>query len=172
MRGHAAAFSLVPHLALILPVVSLSHSNPASVVTRPTVYDRVITDEEQRARLHDFSKRVGLGHRCFTRPLQDGGKSNNIIERTLNAILSEFERGLPRSGDDGDESQQQQYVEYWTRQEWRHIEAHADVDENLAKSLDEETEINHKKLQSLYPSTYDERDGHRYPLQYVFSVHV
>jgi hypothetical protein len=26
------------------------------------------------------------------------------------------------------------YIEYWCRQEWRHIEAHADVDEFLAKS--------------------------------------
>jgi hypothetical protein len=25
------------------------------------------------------------------------------------------------------------HVEYWTRQEWQHIEAHADIDENLAK---------------------------------------
>mmetsp|Transcript_24550 Transcript_24550/g.28423 ORF Transcript_24550/g.28423 Transcript_24550/m.28423 type:complete len:159 (+) Transcript_24550:255-731(+) len=29
-----------------------------------------------------------------------------------------------------------QYVEYWTRQEWRHIEAHADVDEHRAKEHD------------------------------------
>jgi hypothetical protein len=56
-----------------------------------------------------------------------GGQNNaNLVERTLDAILTEM-------GDLGSE-----YVEYWSRQEWRHIEAHADVDEALAKRHDQE----------------------------------
>jgi hypothetical protein len=46
-----------------------------------------------------------------------------MIETTLDAILTAL----------GDDST---FVEYWTRQEWRHIEAHADVDEHLAKEQD------------------------------------
>ena len=124
MRGRSTVSFTAPHMALILPwieqIVALSHSSP-SAVTRPTVYDRVIADGEQRARLHEYSKSVGLEHRCFTRPLPDGGRSSNIIERTLDSILTQFERGLRRSGDGGDELAQhsvtqQQYVEYWTRQ--------------------------------------------------------
>lgn len=102
----------VPHLALILPwiehIVALSYSSPSSV-TGLTVYDRVIADEEQRARLHEYAKSVGLGHRCFTR-----GRGSNILERTLDSVLTEFDSGLPISGDSGDESAA--YVEYWTRQ--------------------------------------------------------
>ena len=47
----------------------------------------------------------------------------NTIERAVNEILSQI----------GDGSK---YVEYWTRQQWRSIEAHADVDEFLAKHQD------------------------------------
>lgn len=70
--------------------------------------------------LHRAAKKGGLGHKAFSRPL---GEEHNIIERTLDALLSTL----------GDKSP---YVEYWTRQEWRSIEAHADVDEFLAKNQD------------------------------------
>ena len=48
-----------------------------------------------------------------------------MIERAVEAILTEM----------GDSTTE--YVEYWSRQEWRNIEAHADVDENLAKHQDQ-----------------------------------
>jgi len=63
-----------------------------------------------------------LGHKYFSRPLA-GDANYGILERALDSILTEL----------GDESN---YVEYWTRQEWRSIEAHADVDEFLAKHQD------------------------------------
>lgn len=68
---------------------------------------------------------MGLGHRIFTRPPSSDPKTKTYtpIEQALDAILSEL----------GDAST---VVEYWTRQEWRSIEAHADVDEFLAKRQD------------------------------------
>jgi hypothetical protein len=70
--------------------------------------------------LHSTAKEGGMGHRVFTRPLSG---SNGEIEVALDNILTKLE----------DDSK---YVEYWTRQEWRSIEAHADVDELLAKKED------------------------------------
>jgi hypothetical protein len=80
---------------------------------------------ETRSILHQAAKQAGLGHKVFARPLVTGTTSNNnsnnnVIEQALDEILYEI-------GDDT------KYVEYWTRQEWRSIEAHADVDEFLAK---------------------------------------
>lgn len=93
----------------------------ASYSTAPSVqvWDNVLT-EEMCENLHDAARKVGLGHRAFSRPLVGAPPS---IESTLDSVLSEI----------GDESK---YVEYWGRQEWRSIEAHADVDEFLAKSQD------------------------------------
>ncbi len=73
-----------------------------------------------RKNLDDASKKIGLGHKVFSRPLV--GEHNTIV-RTLDSILTKI----------GDDSA---YVEYWIRQEWRSIEAHADVDEFLAKRQD------------------------------------
>jgi hypothetical protein len=76
---------------------------------------------ETQSILRQAAKQAGLGHKVFTRPLV--GTNNNVIEQALDEILYEI-------GDDT------KYVEYWTRQEWRSIEAHADVDEFLAKQQD------------------------------------
>lgn len=77
-------------------------------------------------KLHLAAKQGGLGHRAFSRPFAG---QLGIIEKTLDSILSEM----------GDEAG---FVEYWTRQEWRSIEAHADVDEFLAKNHDVEGSTN------------------------------
>lgn len=90
------------------------------------VYDNVIP-ESARDILHIAASKSGLGHKVFTRPISNPGQ-HPAIERALDAILSEL-------GDEADD-ENKQYVEYWTRQEWRHIEAHADVDEHLAKYQD------------------------------------
>jgi len=78
--------------------------------------------------LHKAASKSGLGHKAFTRPLQNEQHSS-VIERALDAILTEL-------GDVAD-GNNQQHVEYWSRQEFRHIEAHADVDEHLAKDADD-----------------------------------
>lgn len=84
--------------------------------------------------LHIEASESGLGHKAFSRPILDTDKSNRpIIELVLDDILTKLEDG---SNSNSANNGQQQFVEYWTRQEWRHIEAHADVDENLAKEQD------------------------------------
>ena len=55
-----------------------------------SVWDGVIGAEQQRA-LHGYASKVGLEHKCFSRPLAQNSDGNNIIERTLDAILTEIE---------------------------------------------------------------------------------
>ena len=57
----------------------------------------------------------GLGHTLFTR-----GEPRSPLECAIDSFLLELGDQDPR------------YVEYWSRQEWKHIEAHADMDEVLA----------------------------------------
>ena len=71
------------------------------------------------ALLHTAACSRGLGHALFPRE-----QPESAIETALASFLDEI----------GDSSQ---HVEYWSRQEWKHIEAHADVDEKLAASSDE-----------------------------------
>lgn len=137
----------------------LSSSAPVKV----KVWDNVIPPGHSLAALHTFAAASGLGHKCFTRrPLlpNTNGNGNNIIERTIDAVLTEIERS--GSNHDATTSTNQCYVEYWTRMEWRHIEAHADVDENLSKQFDQQKHDD-RDLQSTYPTTYQQEYGHRYP---------
>lgn len=131
--------------------------------------------QQHLLRVQEYAAKSGLGHRCFTRPFSNindvssNSSSNkyngNVIERTIDAILTEMES----AGSPVPESKHQ-YVEYWTRQEWRHIEAHADVDENLSKRIDQhimhgdDDNFVQRELQSTYPGTYRKGHGHRYPI--------
>lgn len=126
---------------------------------RVQVWDNVLPDDGLREDLHEYASTMGTDHQCFTFPLSssNGVHRHNVIEQTLDAILSEIESSDIGGG----------IVEYWTRQEWRHIEAHADVDENLSKQIDKDSSFddNHdNELQYKYPSTYKPSHGHRYPL--------
>lgn len=102
---------------------------------RPTdevaVWDNVLPETSLNG-LHLAASESGLGHKVFTRPLVDQPENLNLIEKALDAILTEME------GCNGGvmEARPKQFVEYWSRQEWRSIEAHADVDESLAKAQD------------------------------------
>ena len=141
--------------------VQTGSSKPAVVSSQSTVniWDDVLSDDgENRATLHAYASKSGLEHRCFSRPLADVNE-RNIIERTLDSILTEIE---DNAEDDGS-AQKKHYVEYWTRQEWRHIEAHADVDENLSKRVDQNKMSDDVDLQSKYSATYQETRGYRYP---------
>ena len=57
----------------------------------------------------------GLGHALYTRSVGP----RTALEHAFESFLSEVDDDSP-------------HVEYWSRQEWKHIEAHADVDEALA----------------------------------------
>jgi hypothetical protein len=63
---------------------------------------------------------VGLGHRVF----QPADRPRTRLEAALRSVLHQL-------------NDSSTYVEYWTRQPWKHIEAHADVDEKLASQTGE-----------------------------------
>mmetsp|Transcript_6164 Transcript_6164/g.8921 ORF Transcript_6164/g.8921 Transcript_6164/m.8921 type:complete len:377 (+) Transcript_6164:44-1174(+) len=106
------------------------------------VWDNVIPTATQES-LHQYASKSGLGHKAFTRPLSSSN-NNNPIERVLDSILNQI-------SDDDDDDGGAKYVEYWTRQQWRSIEAHADVDENLAKEQDMQQQ-NSGKNSYRYPT--------------------
>jgi len=169
------AFSISP------TTVSSSTSSTSSKTI--SIWDNVLSTEEQRATLHAYASQSGLEHKCFSRPLADTDNdttaddttvdadgsgnhiTNNIIERTLDAILTQLDNDATKS--------KKQYVEYWTRQEWRHIEAHADVDENLSKRMDQtqknsppsdnDDDNDDDSHSNKFPSTFQKSNGHRYP---------
>lgn len=116
---------LLATLSVFPVALALSASSPPAV----QVFDDVLSKTSANT-LHESAKAVGLGHRAFARPLKADGVYN-AIERVLDGILLEM---------DGDKSDGTTYVEYWTRQEWRSIEAHADVDEFRAKEEDASSE--------------------------------
>jgi len=117
---------------------------PSSTKGKIDVWNNVIDVDHIAPSLHEESRRLGLGHKVFSRPLIAASLSNNnIIEQTLDSILTEL-------NDDA------KYVEYWTRREWRSIHAHADVDEYRAKEEQKLGEIN----DFCYP-----RNGHVLYLQ-------
>jgi len=108
------------------------------------VWNNVIDVDHIAASLHEESRRIGLGHKVFSRPsIAASLSNNNIIEKTLDSILTELNDNA-------------KYVEYWTRREWRSIHAHADVDEYRAKEEHKAGEINDFR----YP-----RNGHVLYLQ-------
>ena len=81
------------------------------------VYDGVF-DARAIGLLRPVASASGLGHTLFDRHAQP---PRTPLEHALDSVLEQL-------GDDAP------YVEYWSRQEWKHIEAHADVDEALASS--------------------------------------
>lgn len=112
---------------LLVKSLSAATTTSSSSSSPVTVYDNVLPKESCDI-LHEIASKSGLGHKAFSRPLSSSPSLQNLdsptmIETTLDAILTAL----------GDDST---FVEYWTRQEWRHIEAHADVDEHLAKEQD------------------------------------
>ncbi|KAL7536355.1 hypothetical protein ACHAXR_007111 [Thalassiosira sp. AJA248-18] len=155
----AQYLSMMRYLVLISTATALSvpTSSKSTIPshTQVKVWDDVLPTKEQRSALHLYASKSGLEHRCFSRPLANAG-GNNIIERSLDAILTEIENVS--------DVDSEHYVEYWTRQEWRHIEAHADVDENLSKKFDQNSQNDDIDMQSKYSTTYQGRHGHRYPI--------
>lgn len=126
------------------PKVVSSQSLPTNTVD---VWNNVVDVQHLAPLLHEESRRIGLGHKVFSRPSATvtSNISTNIIERTLDSILTEL----------GDDSK---YVEYWTRLEWRSIQAHADVDEYRAKQENQSQETRNNDFR--YP-----RNGHVLYLQ-------
>lgn len=160
-------FSTFPSDTRATALSTASSSSSNDIIN---VYDNVLPKQSCDV-LHAAASKSGLGHKVFTRPLlgfnndndndnddNDSSKSMSVIERALDSILTEL-------GDVVDETNTNptQYVEYWTRQEWRHIEAHADVDENLAKDQDRGVFSNNGGSQSQSQSEDQQNYSYRYP---------
>lgn len=80
------------------------------------IFDNVLMKKTRKV-LHQVASEGGLSHLLMERSRPPASP----LERALVAILDEMDDSSP-------------YIEYWCRNEWRHIEAHADVDEFLAKT--------------------------------------
>ena len=99
--------------------VSLGRKRTSNECRRPMcviVHDGVFSPAAC-AVLHTAACSRGLGHALFER-----SQPRSLIEAALDSFLEEVDDSEP-------------FVEYWSRQEWKHIEAHADVDERRATAF-------------------------------------
>ena len=132
---------LVAFFLVTLKKANALGSNFGRKSTTIDVWNNVICVDHLAPALHEESTNLGLGHRVFSRSLSSTHNKNsnsnnnnnnnniNIIEQTLDSILTELNDSSP-------------FVEYWTRKEWRSIQAHADVDEYRAKQEQEQQSDN------------------------------
>ena len=96
------------------PPSAKAHLQRRAVDDEVRVYDGVFAPRDLEAL--DVASN-DAAHRAFDRSAGVG----TILEAALDSFLGEL----------GDESR---FVEYWARDVWKHIEAHADVDEAEAKA--------------------------------------
>lgn len=90
------------------------------------VFDNILP-QETRLRLHQECKEWNNDDVIFEFPLRQP-KRHSVIEQTINNILLEIYPNTSSAQEEGDAIY---YVEYWERQDWFHILAHADMDEGL-----------------------------------------
>lgn len=101
-----------------LSTQALSPAAPSSSA-KIQVWDNVIDTSIANA-LHQVASTKGLGHTLMHRGQQRRPPAS-LLEDAMEQILQAL-------------NDTSTYVEYWARQECRHIEAHADVDEYRAKA--------------------------------------
>ena len=100
------------------------------------VFDNVLS-EETLQQMHQSCVDWPGGDVVFVFPLEEPTK-HSFMEQTLNSILwNLYPEATPNM----------YYIEYWTRQEWYHILAHADMDEGLRREQESQ-------------GRYDEPFGH------------
>lgn len=85
------------------------------------VWDNVMS-AASCATVHEVASATGLSHKLMIRNGEKQQQPLSPLEQALENILQNF-------------NDTSRYVEYWCRQEWRHIESHADVDEYRAKQV-------------------------------------
>ncbi|KAJ1447752.1 hypothetical protein M885DRAFT_541629 [Pelagophyceae sp. CCMP2097] len=107
----AAVFAALPLSSALLASVHRRRCTPLSAAD-VAVYDGVFENEVCEAL---ESAAASVEHTVFDRSEQSG----TMLEAALDSVLNSL-------GDEG------RYVEYWSRSDWKHIEAHADVDEGQA----------------------------------------
>lgn len=82
------------------------------------VWDNIF-DSSVLNQVDEAAKRGGLSHTLYDR--QQESRQSNAVELAIESILTEL-------------NDNSRYAEYWWRDEWINLEAHADVDEALAKA--------------------------------------
>lgn len=117
---HAMTFLLSVMTLLGSTIVPIQAFGSTTTDTRISVYDNVVSPQTCQ-RLHEAASASGLGHSLFRR-----NQPQTVLEQALDEILSQLQ--------DTHNNNQECFVEYWSRQEWRHIEAHADIDEHASKT--------------------------------------
>jgi hypothetical protein len=104
---------------LLLLIIAPSVTSLSGCATAPhvQVFDNVLASHARQL-LHQVASSDGLSHKLLDR---SSSATRSPLEDALHDILVQLNDTSP-------------YVEYWCRDSWRSIEAHADVDENLAKT--------------------------------------
>ena len=83
----------------------------------PTVYDGVFSPSACR-HIHTAASLGGLGDECHTLYRRAATPPRTALETAVESVLTQLDDRSP-------------LVEYWWRDSWEHVEAHADVDEYL-----------------------------------------
>ena len=83
----------------------------------PTVYDGVFSPSACR-HIHTAASLGGLGDECHTLYRRAATPPRTALETAVESVLTQLDDRSPM-------------VEYWWRDSWEHVEAHADVDEFL-----------------------------------------
>jgi len=127
------------------------------------VWDNTLSSETLCI-LHSQSSQRGLGHNIFRRKNdnintdrsnEEQSKKNESLLVPLSPLEQTLDDLLTKCNDTSP------IVEYWSRQEWKHIEAHADIDELLVREQKKQKE----HLTFRYP-----KHGHVLYLQVGSSV--
>ena len=108
----ATMTTLLPLLLLLLLLLKHAAQQPDQI------FDNVLS-EDVRLELHEFCSSWDNRDVVFEYPFREASIKYNLIEQTLHQMIEQL-YNLTR---------QEYYVEYWTRQKWVHIVAHADIDE-------------------------------------------
>jgi hypothetical protein len=103
------------HWFYLLAITCVCHGLSSPPSNTIQFWDNVL-NSVSRTKLHQAASSAGLSHKLLDRSLP----SNSLLESALGQILVQLKVDS-------------RYVEYWCRQKWRHIEAHADIDEFRAK---------------------------------------
>ena len=144
---------ILPNLTFVVKVSSLSSSSTVQV------WDNTLFPETLTSLHHEASQR-GLGHNIFQR----SGYESTAVQtpQKLRLRLSPLEQALDELLTQLNDTSP--IVEYWSRQDWRHIEAHADIDELLVRNQQKQ-QVPIKDLTFRYPT-----NGHVLYLQVGSSV--
>jgi hypothetical protein len=149
INHHTEELDIVPqttvtitmHKSAVLLVSCLLPS--ASALSQ--VWNNVLTPPSC-ASLHQVASQSGLNHRLIDRRSTSSKEFQSPLEIALDDILKEL----------GDDSP---FCEYWCRQDWRHIEAHADVDEYSARKFPDQPYRFPDHAHVLYLSVGSEAGG-------------